>query len=91
MIFTIMIVGMIELVLLILSVIPDLPPMPAAITSGGTTLADIIVNAVSFFRVILSTPLLAALVGTAVLFWAFETLYHPVMWAVKKLPFINIK
>jgi hypothetical protein len=84
-----LIIGLIGIASFILNIF-NLPAMPSAIVDGGDWIITQVVGAVSFFREVLSAPILAAMIVVFIAYFAFETLYHTTMWIVRKIP-IGIK
>jgi len=69
----------------------NVPDMPTAITTAASYLSDVIIFAVSFLKQVLTPTLLSASVIVLVAVFYFETLYHGIMWVIRKIPMINIK
>lgn len=91
MIFTFMITSLISLVKTILSVMPTIPATPSAIVTGATWITDMVGTVASVLQMIYSPALMTAIVLIIVAIFGFDTLYHTVMWVLRKIPMINIK
>lgn len=91
MIFYAIIVGAITAVSAVLGVLPSLPAIPSAVSAGGAWTTDLVSSFVGVLRLIFTTELLAAIMVVLVALYAFEPLYHTALWALKKIPILNIK
>jgi len=70
----------------LLSVIPALPAMPSEIIAGGDWLIDKVVDVNGIVRMFYGDVLFTIIIGSVVLLWQFENVYHLTMWVVRKLP-----
>jgi hypothetical protein len=75
----------------IFAIIPDFGPASPAITSGGDWLLNNLGNAIAIIYWALSPPLAIAISTVLLAVFLFEFVYHPIMWIIKKLPFLGIK
>jgi len=91
MIFTSIIILLIGLWNLIFYIIPTLPAMPTAITDGTAWFFTTIGSVVSILNYIFTAPLLAAAITVILAVLTWDGIYWPILWVVKKIPWINIK
>jgi hypothetical protein len=70
---------------------PTLPAIPSAISTAGAWVTDTIASVTSVLQMIYGSTLLTAIVLVIVGIFGFETVYHLVLWVLKKIPVINIK
>lgn len=73
-----------------LSLLPQIPAMPTAITNGATWITDTIGNGIDILSYIYGSGLLSALIIIFVAIMAFDFYYGTLLWIVKKIPFTNI-
>ena len=85
-----MIHAILGIVSTIISVFPTIPAIDPSIASAGTWITTTVGQGAAFARLIYGSTLLNALVAVAVVVWAFEPIYHAVMWVIRKIPFLNI-
>lgn len=75
----------------IVNLFPSIPAISADVTGATTWLLNLISSGVYYVQQIVSVPLYDAILGIIVAIWGFEYIYHPIMWALKKIPILNIK
>jgi len=75
---------------LLFSIIPDLPPMPAEIVTASQWIIDQVIVVTSVLNMVLSTPLLIAIIVVHGGMMAFETVYHFILWILRKIPVLGI-
>jgi hypothetical protein len=90
MIIELIIKAIISLLQTIMSVLPNLPAVPVAISSAGGWISDQIIGVVSLLRQLYGTTLLAALVLVGGSLLIFKTTYSFIMWVIRKIPVLNI-
>lgn len=83
--------AVIGLVTSIMSVFPTLPSIDPSIVSAGNWITTMLGQGASFAQFLYGATLFNALIAVLVAIWAFEPIYHGVMWVIKKIPFLNIK
>jgi len=86
MIVTFFIEAIAGLIILISSILPDVPAMPTAVTDAGTTLTNLIVDGWEQIGGFLGTPFLIAMTVLVIGIFNFEHIYHLSMWVIRKLP-----
>ena len=59
----------------IMSILPTVPPIPTAISDGGTWAIDQVTQVVSLLRMVYSTPLFNALIVIAIAIISFESVF----------------
>jgi hypothetical protein len=91
MIFTILVIGMLELVKLILGILPDAPATPSAVTSGGSWVTDQVGSVISVLNYVFTPALMTAVMVVVVAMFTWEYIYAAAMWLIRKIPMINIK
>ena len=70
----------------IFSVLPSLPPVPAAISDGGGAITDFIAQGMSVIQALLSPALTVAVFTIMIAILAFEHIYHGILWILRKIP-----
>jgi hypothetical protein len=75
----------------VLDVIPNLPSIPVEISSAGTWVITQTGSVSGLFAYIYGAALYIAILAVIVAILNFEHLYHATMWAIRKIPMINIK
>jgi len=90
MIIDAMVHGILSVVETIMSIFPTLPPIDSSIVTAGNWIVTTVGEGAAFASFVYGSTLLAALVGVAIVVWAFEPIYHVVMWVIKKIPFLNV-
>lgn len=75
----------------ILSVFPSLPSMDVSIVTAGAWLSTTLAQGAAFAQFIYGSTLYHAIIALVAAVWAFEPIYHTVMWVIKKIPIINVK
>lgn len=70
---------------------PALPDMPSAITTTTTWITDAIGTSMAFLNLIFTHELIVAAVIIITTIALFEKGYFLALWAIKKIPWINIK
>jgi hypothetical protein len=83
--------SIIGIVKALFTVFPTLPATPSAVTTAGSWVTDTIASVASVLQLIFGTTLLTAIILIVVSIFSFETVYHSVMWVVRKIPFLNVK
>lgn len=91
MVFNAIVTLLLGLIQLILTPIPNIPALPSAISNGASWVTTTIGSVIGVIDWVLGAPLVTAAVGVILGILAFEWAYHPVMWVLKKIPFLNIK
>jgi len=86
MIVTLFIEAVAGLIILIASVLPDIPAMPTAISDIGTTLSTLIVSGWATIAGFLGIPFMIAMTVIIIGIMNFEHIYHLSMWVIRKLP-----
>jgi hypothetical protein len=79
-----------DLIKLPFLVVPNLPPMASAVTSGVSIITGYLVSAAGFVGYIFSPALLIFILTGLVLIYNMDFLYRVVMWTLGKFPGINI-
>ena len=74
----------------IVSVFPTIPAIDPSIATAGSWITTTVGEGAAFARLVYGSTLLSALIAVAIVVWAFEPIYHGVMWVIKKIPFLNI-
>lgn len=74
-----------------ISLIPDLPPMPAEIVSGLSTTNDLLFASVGFLKQLYSPLLFNLLLMLSIALLLFDQVYWFVMYILRKIPFLSIK
>lgn len=75
----------------ILSVFPTLPAIDPSIVTAGNWITTTLGQGASFAQFLYGSTLFNAIIAVLIAVWAFEPIYHGVMWVLKKIPFLNIK
>ena len=75
----------------IVSVFPTLPAIDPSIVTAGNWVTTTLGQGASFAQFLYGTALFNAIIAVLIAIWAFEPIYHGVMWVLKKIPFLNIK
>lgn len=83
--------NMVSMLKTIFGVLPNVPATPAIIVTSGNWATDQVVQVVSLLRMVYSTPLFNALLVVAVGIISFESVYHLIMWIIRKIPMLSIK
>lgn len=83
--------GILGIVTNIVSVFPTLPSIDPAIVTATSWVTTTLGQGASFAQFLYGTTLFDAIIGVLIAIWAFEPIYHGVMWVLKKIPFINVK
>jgi hypothetical protein len=86
MIFEFFLSAIIFVVEAILTLIPNVPAVPSAISSAGTWVTTQIANSMSFLTMIYGGVLLTAIILVIIAMFSFEFLYFILLWVVRKLP-----
>jgi hypothetical protein len=74
----------------IISVFPSIPAIDPSIVTAGNWITTTVGEGSAFAQFLYGTTLLDALIAIAVAIWAFEPIYHGVMWVIHKIPFLNV-
>lgn len=74
----------------VFGILPSVPATPDSIVSGGEWVTNTIASVISVLQYVYTAPLLTAIILVIVGILAFESIYHLVMWVVRKIPFLNI-
>lgn len=74
----------------IISVFPTLPAIDPSIATAGAWLTTTLGQGAAFAQEVYGATLLSVIVGILIAVWAFEPIYHAVMWVLRKIPFIHI-
>lgn len=83
--------NMVTMLKSIFGILPNVPTTPVAIVNAGSWASDQIVQVVSLLRMVYSTSLFNALLVIGVAIIGFESVYHLVMWIIRKIPMLSIK
>jgi len=75
----------------ILSLIPNIPPMPDAIQQPTTYFLTLAVQTFNLLNYFFGLPVMLAIIFVSFSILFFEQAYHTIMWIVRKIPVINIK
>lgn len=81
----------IDLIILVMDLIPDVPDMPSAIVAGGDWAIEQVVGVSSFLVQLFSPPLFSAMLIVGITLISFDTIYHTVLWVLKKIPALSIR
>jgi len=73
-----------------MSVFPTIPAIDPSIVTAGNWITTTIGSGAAFAQFLYGTTLLTALIGISISIWAFEPIYHAVMWVIHKVPFLNV-
>jgi len=71
--------------------LPNIPPIPTAISDMGEQVIDIVAGVASILAMLLSPALLLAGTSAIIVMIFFHQIYFVVLWVLKKIPFINLK
>jgi len=71
--------------------LPSLPPIPDAISSGGSFLVDLVDSGMGMLRYIYSPALVVAIFSLFIVLVAFDQIYWLVLWILRKIPMLSIK
>lgn len=82
--------ALIWLITAMLSVFPSLPATPTAITGATGWILGQIQNYMPVMHMIWGQAFFVSAMTLVLAIYVFEYLYHPVMWAIKKIPFIGV-
>lgn len=66
--------------------VPDIPALPAEITSIGTTLTNSIASGYGVIAGFFGTGFLIAILTMVIAIINFTHIYHLVLWVIRKLP-----
>jgi hypothetical protein len=89
-IFTLIIVGLMELVKLILGVLPNAPATPQSVIDGGSWITSQIASVIGVLNYVFGSTLMAAIMVVVVAMFTWEYIYAGAMWVIRKIPMINI-
>lgn len=91
MIITFIITSLITLIAVLITPIPTLPDIPTAISDAGDWLIDQVESVVGILNLVYGHTLLVAIMVVVAGMFSFTTVYHSIMWIVRKIPIINVK
>jgi hypothetical protein len=90
-IFTILISGVMSLLATIFSALPTLPAMSTTITGLTTSLMAFIETPLNVLKGLLGQSFFIAVSTLLIGLFAFEWIYHGIMWILRKIPILAIK
>lgn len=71
--------------------VPTFPAIDPSIASAGTWITNFLSEGVAFAQFIFGVTFYDAVIAVAVAIWAFEPVYHSLMWVLRKIPILSIK
>lgn len=81
----------IALLVTVFAVMPDLPATPETLVYIQNTFNDVLLFAIQFIRYFLTPQLTFVMVMVIIAVFAFEPVYHGIMWILRKIPILGIK
>jgi len=71
---------------LILGIFPSLPDVDPAIETAANGLVGLVTQSVGLLIALVSPPLFVAVIASFILLFQFETVYHLIIWLIRKIP-----
>lgn len=75
----------------VLGVLPNVAPIPVAVSTGGDWALAQVSSVISVLNVVFSPALMSGAVLIIVGLFVWEWVYGSVMWVVRKIPLVNLK
>lgn len=75
----------------LLTIPPDLPPMPQSITDAGDIIISMFADAANVVAYLYGTVFYKALLGVSIVAFSFDYLYKFLIWILRKIPLLNIE
>lgn len=91
MIYVLIITAAIALLAGVFVLMPDLPPIPSAIDTSINTALDLMQQGIYLIAYLIGAPLFYATIVVLIAVFAFEPIYHLIIWVLRKIPVLGIK
>lgn len=81
----------VALIIGVFAIVPPLPPVPIGLTRFNEQLEQVLTEAINIIRYVLTPELTFTTVAILIAVYAFEPIYHGVMWILRKIPGLGIQ